>query len=170
MGYLWVYIKLLSLLSLSHGSNKSVRYLLWVLLMVVVSICFPWRNLFFCFFVASAQSLLEKVFLEYANYLMTLENRKAYGFYCQRAADKSDNIIRDLEWINWTQEQYKDRMDSVRGSKPERKVHRSPCFCLEWWPWFDPKRSEEYDVNPSGKSVSSLSLWLLGVIRYCSTT
>lgn len=46
------------------------------------------------------KSLLEKVFLEYANYLLTLENRKAYGFYCQRAADKSDNIIRDLEWIN----------------------------------------------------------------------
>lgn len=46
------------------------------------------------------KSLLEKVFLEYANYMLSLDNRKAYGYYCQKAADKSDNIIRDLEWIN----------------------------------------------------------------------
>ncbi|XP_071485424.1 WD repeat-containing protein 11-like [Diadema antillarum] len=45
------------------------------------------------------KSLLEKVFLEYARYLLALGNKKAYGHYCNKAAEKADKVMQDLEWM-----------------------------------------------------------------------
>ncbi|XP_033632855.1 WD repeat-containing protein 11-like isoform X3 [Asterias rubens] len=45
------------------------------------------------------RSLLEKVYLEYARYLLALGNRKAYGYYCNKAAEKAQKVNQELEWM-----------------------------------------------------------------------
>ncbi|XP_041477434.1 WD repeat-containing protein 11-like [Lytechinus variegatus] len=45
------------------------------------------------------KSLLERVFLEYARYLLALGNKKAYGHYCNRAAEKAEKVMQDMEWM-----------------------------------------------------------------------
>ncbi|XP_022080580.1 WD repeat-containing protein 11-like isoform X4 [Acanthaster planci] len=45
------------------------------------------------------RTLLEKVYLEYARYLLALGNRKAYGYYCNKAAEKAQKVNQDLEWM-----------------------------------------------------------------------
>ncbi|XP_038045535.1 WD repeat-containing protein 11-like isoform X5 [Patiria miniata] len=45
------------------------------------------------------RSLLEKVYLEYARYLLALGNRRAYGYYCNKAAEKGHKVSQELEWM-----------------------------------------------------------------------
>ncbi|XP_071948596.1 WD repeat-containing protein 11-like [Antedon mediterranea] len=44
------------------------------------------------------RSILEKIYIEYARYLLSLGNKKGYGYFCNKAAEKAKKVITDLEW------------------------------------------------------------------------
>ncbi|XP_072042557.1 WD repeat-containing protein 11-like isoform X2 [Amphiura filiformis] len=46
------------------------------------------------------RTLLEKIYLEYARYLLALGNKKAYGFYCNKAAEKGHKVLQEMEWMS----------------------------------------------------------------------